>query len=380
MKRRQLMRWGCACFSLAASSTIAGEWKAPTRFGRPESSSEEGGLWAIMDDEERKLRRSPFRMREDALSTYLNGIVCKLGGEHCKDVRVYAVRAPYFNANMAPNGMMQVWSGLLLRVENEAQLAAVLGHELGHYLQRHSLAQLRDAKSRAAIGQVMGMFGAAGALGQLAMLAGQFSYSRDQEREADEIGIQLMREAGYDPKEASKVWANLLEELRAIPENDPSKNSVLFASHPPSEDRRKTLEALALGSQGDFGAKPFREKVSPHLPMMLEDELARGRWSESIVLLTRLIGHEPSSPHYLHFRGEAYRLRNTEGDSASALSDLTAAVQMPQVLPKTYRSLGYLHRARGNLVPMAQAWDKYIELMPNANDVALIQQYLKEIK
>ena len=54
------------------------------------------------------------------------------------------VRTPYFNASMAPNGMMQVWSGLLLRVDNEAQLAAVLGHEIGHYLARHSVERLRD--------------------------------------------------------------------------------------------------------------------------------------------------------------------------------------------------------------------------------------------
>ena len=359
---------------------MAGEWKAPTRFSRPESSSDEGGLWAITDDDERKLRRSPFRMREDALSSYLNSIVCKLGGEHCKDVRVYAVRMPYFNANMAPNGMMQVWSGLLLRVENEAQLAAVIGHELGHYLQRHSLAQMRDVKSRAAVGQMLGMLGVAGAIGQLAMLAGQFAYSRDQEREADEIGIVLMREAGYDPREASKVWANLLAELSAIPENDPSKNSVLFASHPPSDERKKALENLAMGYQGEFGMQLFREKVSPHLSMMLEDELARGRLSESIVLLTRLISQDPSNPHYLHFRGEAYRLRDAQGDSASALADLNAAVQLPQVLPKTYRSLGYLHKVRGDQAQTAQTWSKYLELMPTANDAALIQQNLKELK
>ena len=58
---------------------------------------------------------------------------------------------PQFNAMMAPNGMMLVWSGLLLRVENEAQLAAILGHELGHYLERHSVEQLRAAKDRAVL-------------------------------------------------------------------------------------------------------------------------------------------------------------------------------------------------------------------------------------
>lgn len=79
----------------------------------------------MMDREESRLRRSPFRLRDATLETYLSELACKLAGEHCPDMRVYPLRAPYFNASMAPNGMMQVWSGLLLRVENEAQLAAV---------------------------------------------------------------------------------------------------------------------------------------------------------------------------------------------------------------------------------------------------------------
>ena len=66
--------------------------------------------------------------------------------------QVHLVRTPLFNASMAPNGMMQVWTGLLLRVDDEAQLAAVLGHEFGHYLARHSTERLRDAKSRSAFG------------------------------------------------------------------------------------------------------------------------------------------------------------------------------------------------------------------------------------
>ena len=91
-------------------------WIAPPRFTRPEVATDEGGLWAMMDREETRMRRSPFLIRDANLRDYLQGIACKLAGEHCPDVRVYPVRTPFFNASMAPNGMMQVWSGLLLRV------------------------------------------------------------------------------------------------------------------------------------------------------------------------------------------------------------------------------------------------------------------------
>ena len=71
------------------------------------------------------------------------------------------------------------------RVDNEAQLAAVIGHEIGHYLERHSLERLRDMKSRAAFGQFIGMFGAVGALAQLGVLAGAFAFSREHETRAE---------------------------------------------------------------------------------------------------------------------------------------------------------------------------------------------------
>jgi predicted Zn-dependent protease len=82
-----------------------------------------------MDREETRLRRSPFAIRDPALREYVQGIACKLAGEHCPDVRVHLLSTPLFNASMAPNGMMQVWTGLMLRMENEAQ-PAILGHGL----------------------------------------------------------------------------------------------------------------------------------------------------------------------------------------------------------------------------------------------------------
>ena len=131
MKRRRWLQWGCAhCAALGGLAAAQTAWEVPPRFARPDVASDEGGLWALMDREEARLRRSPFRMREEPLGLYLGDLACRLGAAHCPDIRVYAVRTPYFNASMAPNGMMQVWSGLMLRVENEAQLAAILGHEI----------------------------------------------------------------------------------------------------------------------------------------------------------------------------------------------------------------------------------------------------------
>jgi beta-barrel assembly-enhancing protease len=182
LSRRRLLHWGCAqCAGLLAlaPATAQTEWVAPPRHAKPELASDEGGLWAMMDREESKLRRSSFVVRDNAWRDYLSALACKLAGEHCADMRVYTVRTPLFNASMAPNGMMQVWTGLLLRMENEAQLASVIGHEIGHYLQRHSLERLRDARAKSAFATLMAPFGLVGLVGQMGAIASLLAFSRE---------------------------------------------------------------------------------------------------------------------------------------------------------------------------------------------------------
>ena len=87
----------------------------------------------------------------------MKNILCNLTPNYCKDIRVYVQDMPYFNAFMAPNGMMVVWTGLLLRAQNEAQVAAVIGHEAGHYIKRHSLKAWLDAKSRTDLMAILGI-------------------------------------------------------------------------------------------------------------------------------------------------------------------------------------------------------------------------------
>jgi beta-barrel assembly-enhancing protease len=388
MKRRRWLRWGCAhCMTLAglaqaqapASSPAAG-WTSPPRFTRPDLATDEGGLWALMDREEQRLRRSPFRVRDEALNGYLTDLACRLGSSHCPDIRVYAIRAPWFNASMAPNGMMQVWTGLLLRVENEAQLASVIGHEIGHYLQRHTIERLRDLRARSAFGTFLSLFGVVGAIGAIANMAAALAFSRDQERDADRIGIDLMRGSGHDPREAAVVWANLLDELKATPGADPTQSSILFATHPPSDERRATLDALSIGTGGDKGEAAFRERLAPLRRGLLEDELKRGRPFETVALMTRLLGREPGSGELLHGRGEAYRQRGSAGDADLALADLQAACAAPSVPAVAFRSLAEMHRAAGRPEPARDAFRRYLDLAPDAPDAAMVRQTLEDIK
>ena len=357
---------------------LAQDWQSPPRFVRPDVASDEGGLWAMMDREETRLRRSPFNLRDPELRAYVQGIACRLAGEHCPDIRVHLVRTPYFNASMAPNGMMQVWSGLMLRVDNEAQLAAVLGHEIGHYLARHSVEQLRDAKSRSAFGQFLGLFGAIGALGQLGVMAGMFAYSRDHEREADRIGVALMGKAGYDVGEAAHVWGNLLLEAKARAGG--VQESLFFGTHPGIEERQGTLADLARASPGGEANQPAWQKgTARYLREWLGDEVRRGQHEESIVLLTRALGRGAYQSEYLYARGEVYRLRAREGDLEASLADFKAAAQFGAEPPQTHRGLGLIYRTRNSPQEAKASFQRYLELEPQAPDAAMIKTYLEEL-
>jgi predicted Zn-dependent protease len=392
MRRRHFIL-GLVCMTLAGALWAADEsWTPPPRLKRPDLASDEGGLWAQMERAEAKLKTSPFLIRDPALNDYVHGVACKLAAEHCPDIRVYVVRTPWFNASMAPNGMMQVWSGLLIRMANEAQLAAVLGHEIGHYLARHSLERLQTAQSTSAVAQFLGLgltMGtgsvASGVLTQVAAVAGFMSYSRDQEREADRIGLELMARAGYATAEASRVWRGLMEEAKGdegSKEGDVAKSNPLFASHPAQEERLQTLAELARQRPGgeSVGADAYRERLASERAPFLADELRRRRYGESMVLFDRLLQSYPSDARIHFLKGEAYRLRGKPGDLKRSLASYGAAVAGDDVPAELYRSLGMAQRRLGQEVESEKAFARYLELKPDAEDAELIRSYVRSAK
>lgn len=379
MKRRQFV--AAALTSLATPFASAAVEVAPnfTRFVKPDTSTDEGGLWAMMDREEGKLRRSPFVMRDTQFKEYVQDIACRLGGDHCPDIRVHLVNNRYFNASMAPNGMLQVWSGLMLRVDNEAQLAAVLAHEIGHYMERHSLASLRDLKSRAAFANFMAVLGVAGLIGQLLSVGGMYSFSRDHERHADQISLALMAKAGYDPREAALIWRNLLSEVKADPETDPTKESVLFATHPPMEERQTTLAEMASKlPTGVTNEEAWIKRTAPFRRAWLNEEVKRAKPAESLVLLKRLIERSPKEADFPYARAEVYRLRAKEGDADLALKDYQTAQSLGNEPAETHRGLGMIYRERKQVAQAKTSFARYLELAPEASDFLMIKSYVEE--
>jgi predicted Zn-dependent protease len=160
------------------------------------------------------------------------------------------VNATYVNAYAFPGGSIAATRGIMLSLESEAELAALLGHELGHVNARHTAQQMSTGMVTQALvagvsayagtkGDIYGGIASTiGMLGSGALLAG---YSRDNEREADHLGMTYMTRGGYGPD----GMVQLMNMLNSLHQGGTDAVSLLFATHPMSKERYDTALNLA---------------------------------------------------------------------------------------------------------------------------------------
>ena len=117
--------------------------------------ADERGLWQQYARVEEEIAGSNLLIKDPALTTYLRDLIGKVGGPAARDMRIYLARIPDFNAVMFPTGFTVIFSGLLLRMRNEAQLAGVIAHESGHFLRKHQIRQWRDMRRKTDIFSIL---------------------------------------------------------------------------------------------------------------------------------------------------------------------------------------------------------------------------------
>lgn len=353
----------------------------------PTAGSDESELWYAMERAETELKRSPLLVRDPALNGYIRGVACKVAGAHCPDLRVYVMDVPQFNASMAPNGMMLFWTGALLRIRDEAELAFVLGHETGHFTAQHSLRQwrrMKDASAWLGAFQMVAYGAGAGGVAQLGMLAGYaaiFKYSRDMEREADRLGFREVVAHGWDPSAGADLWARMWREEQTRKYDRPLP---VFSTHPASQERLDDIKAEAAAianAPTDRGRDRYRAAIRPLLPKLLDEDLGNRRYAGSILVIGELLDDAPAEDKGMltFYLGEAYRRRGLGDDKAKAASYYTQAVALPGAPPAAWREHGFVLRAAGNAAAARSALQRYLRDAPNAEDRAFVQRELDKL-
>ena len=362
------------------------EHKIPPGY-QPEEARDEQGIWMELLEYETTLQKSPLLVRDVEMNIYLRTVVCEVAGDYCPDIRVYLLRNPGFNASMTATGMMQVWTGLLVRTTTTDELAAVIGHEIAHYTRLHTLERFRSVKAKLTAGSIfdMGLILATGysvPVGQLMAVMSVLAYSRDQESEADLLGAKLMTDADMDPHAAYRVW-NLVveeEEAAAVKREEPG---IFSKTHPDSDARAKDLEKWVTERYGpaDPDASSSDRHVAilnNHYVFLMEDQIDTNRFGRTEDMLRRHVsmGIEEGLVHYFH--GEMYRQRDKEGDREIAMDAYMKSIALGSPPPEAYKNLGYLCLKRDDNTQARAYFHKYLESKPDASDRAMIEFYLED--
>ena len=352
---------------------------------KPAIETDEAGLWMLSENYEESVVASGRLETDPALNQYVTDIVCRLSPDLCPDIRVYIVRTPFANATMSANGFMQVWTGLLLRVDNEAQLAYILGHELSHYRLRHIVQSWRDYRNKASFMAYFSLATAAagvgyvGSIAQLVSLGSVFAFSREHERDADDHGFDLMVKAGYDPAQAPRIWELLEAERKAEDEDEPF---IFFATHPRTDERVDTLREKAdgLDTQGHKReTDEFLEITRAHRLDWLHDELRIRRYGATEVLLERLLARGEPAGELNFLLGEVYRLRGDDDDGPKAIAAYTEAISTGQEPVETHRSLGLVYWKNGEIANARRSFERYMSDAPEAEDRDMVEVYLNQM-
>ena len=353
----------------------------------PVAGTDEAELWYAMERQETELARSPMRNRDPALNQYVHDVACKASSGYCKDLRIYIMNVPAFNASMAPNGMMMVWTGALLRMRDEAELAFVLGHETGHFRAQHTLHQWRRMKDTSAFLSAFQVLAyGVGApntamLGSLGIYATMFKFTRDQEREADRLGFDAVVAAGYAPEAGADLWGRMLREENA---NKYRSKSTVFATHPATEERLADVRAAAAASPTHPTMRnlaQYRAATRPFLKDWLVAELAQRRYDTSILVIGELRDDAPPEDRGLltFALGEAYRRRDAAGDRQKARDLYVEASKQEGVPPEAWRELGFALSKSGNTTGARRAFEHYLQVAPAADDRAFVQRAMDKL-
>lgn len=313
------------------------------------------------------------------LGRYVNSVGQKLAAAAKRDLpyEFVVINNDVPNAWALPGGKMAINRGLLVELDNEAELAAVLGHEIVHADARHT-AQTLERGMLLQLGVLAaGVAASDSEYGDLAVGAGMIGaqvinskYGREAELEADRYGMQYMTEAGYNPEAAVSLQETF---VRLSEGRNPNWLEGLFASHPPSQERveRNRAYLAELAGGGTMGRETYQQKtahirkVKPAYESYNEGvkALSEGNTALAEQKAREAIRVEPREGKFHGLLGQS--AMHQEQDQA-ALRHFDKAIELNPQYFEHYVYRGALRQQAGNLAGARQDLEQSNQLLPTA--------------
>lgn len=386
---------------LASSVAGAAKVTAMKDLDKLPEKEDEARLWEVASGHENRLRNRGAVIDSRELEAYLESLADRMLGDDLDHLGIsidfLVVEEPTLSAWVYPYGTVAVHTGLLVRMDNEAQLAAILAHEISHFLQRHSYRELISEGRQSALGKGLGFL----ATLAVAKETGSFDrrimdttggiwtnlvtsgYSRENEYVADEEGLQLMAKAGL-ARDQSLPAFHALAENEVYGAGDPRK---LWSSHPKLEDRIKNLQKEIRRAKRRKGsvagsvpeASDYYRAIAPallinaKLDIDLEQQYGRAR---EALLKYLSVNTQDAEAHFLV--GETYRRENPGGpDFTECMTAYNKALQHDPDYAAAYREIGMAHRVQGNNSEARAAFERYLAIAPDEADAGIVRGYME---
>lgn len=363
----------------------------------------EASLVLISEDEEIQIdkQQSPHQFSADygiSDDRGLNAYVSELGRSlHTASYRssmpysYQVVNANYVNAYAFPGGTIACTRGIMLEMESEAELAGLLGHEIGHVNARHSAERMsKGMLTQIAVGGLVMAAGDnkyAGALGQAGLISASAllaKYSRENEREADRLGMEFMAQTGQNPQ----GMVDLMDMLRSMSKHKPNAIELMFSSHPMSDERFSTAQKSASGKYADvtnrnMGRERYMDntarlrKLKPVIEQQREAEslIAKGEFKSAESPLKKSLKAKPDD--YPGLLLMAKTLMSQE-QNKEALTYLKQAQQTNPREAQSYHLSGVADIALKRYDSALTAFNEYDKLLPGNPNLSFLKGFSYE--
>lgn len=329
------------------------------------------------------------------LEAYVGRIVQRIGGVAKPRPFAYRVRIVNntgFNALTFGGGFLYVNAGLVARVESEAQLAMVLAHEIAHVTESHVTRGIQAEYGIQVLGQLAQSAAATAAVRvpaeamqkayEYTMNAAINGHGRSQESEADEVGLEYTVRAGYDPREAIRVF----EVLGSQHADSSALKNFFWENHPTSAARLTRLTELIKTkyAEGPRAARrvrntaEFGQRTRDLVVTVAVGDFERGRLDVARSMFSRAAALRESGPVPHHYLGRI--VLESAGDPVQAIGHLVKAIEADEGYAPAFRELGFALANHGDSEKARAAFQRYLELAPAADDAEQIKGALRRLE
>ncbi len=385
---------------LFAQATLAAKVQPLSKVKQIPEKADESNLWERASNHENRIRNSGRLVHNREMEAYLESLTERLLGDYLKHLGItpdfIIVREPTLSAWAYPYGTIAVHTGLLVRMDNEAQFAAILAHEISHFLQRHSYKEMSAEGRQSALGKGFGLLvglaaaketgtfdkGIMDAAGGFVTNLATSGYSKKNEYIADEEGLVLMANAGLSRDEALPAFQALAEN-EVYGAGDPRK---MWSSHPRLKDRlsnlRKELKKAKRKKSHVPGKTPdpteYYRGIAPALIINARLDMAEQKYGRAREALSKYLMVKPNDPEAHFLLGESHRRSKPLGpDFSASMASYDNALQADAAYADAYKEIGMAHRIQRNNGDARVALEKYLQLAPNAADAAIVRAYVE---